>query len=86
MKDIKFQLGATRFTIGHQPPSQPFATRSGYARINGMHFDIFAIGAFGWQLCTLRLRENDIEHPVCINGYLISDVIANPSLVEKKIQ
>lgn len=81
MREIKFRLGATYFTIGTQPLSTKPASRRGYARANGIHFDIFAVGGFGLQLSSLRLRESDTEHPECIGGYLRSDVAACPEIV-----
>ena len=40
-----------------------------------------AVGGFGLQLSSLRLRESDTEHPECIGGYLRSDVAACPEIV-----
>lgn len=53
-----------------------FFTRHGYARVNGVHFDVHNFSFLGLGAIFTRVRENDIEHPQCSGGYLYSDLAA----------
>lgn len=74
------QLGAARIKVHVSKPKRVLVRSIGYARVNGIHFDLISFILCGVGVDIMRLRDNDYDFPICHAGYRADDRMANPNL------